>query len=295
MLGQLGFAAMPLVDEVVAQYPAAVGTRPVLAAHDVVDVLTDGVVAAHLECMPLGGPGNRGFSCSPEPSSDQHAVGPQRKRRRQSAAIGHPTGCQHQDLGRGPGDEVHDLRHQRERGTQPFSVSAGFSALSDDDVSAHLDCSRCLPDVVHLADQRDTCGPDTGCVRRGISEGQKERGRTSCQCMLQDVLVSLQGPGDESTSHRGGHLVELLAHPVRAGVAATEQAQPAGGTDRTREARIGHVVHGRQDHRMLDAEAVCEPGIQGHASTVGSHETAGPTVSSDINVLYFRMIHSIAT
>ncbi|SKV91853.1 Uncharacterised protein [Mycobacteroides abscessus subsp. abscessus] len=45
---------------------------------------------------------------------------------------------------------------------------------------------------------------------------------------------------------------------------------------------------------MLDAEAVREPGVQGHASTVGSHETAGPTVSSDINVLYFRMIHDIA-
>jgi hypothetical protein len=57
---------------------------------------------------------------------------------------------------------------------------------------------------------------------------------------------------------------QLAFEPFRLGIAAADQAEPAGGADRGGQRAARDKPHRRQQHRVADAELIGEPGAQRH-------------------------------
>jgi hypothetical protein len=148
-------------------------------------------------------------------------------------------------------------RHDIERGARR-AVTAGLGALRDQNICTRF---KRLPRHLlglNLADQQRARRLDARRERVGIAERKHNRARTGSERDVQQLGLFGEAPGDEADAEGVGDVGELgglLLQPCFVAIAAAENAEPAGRTDRGCQACARNDVHRRQQDRMPDAEA----------------------------------------
>jgi hypothetical protein len=84
----------------------------------------------------------------------RNAVGAQHQRGGETAAVTHATSRAEQRFRRPFGEEISELRHQRERAPR-VAMPTRLGALSDDDSGASIDRLNGVGSALDLANQRD--------------------------------------------------------------------------------------------------------------------------------------------
>ena len=167
-------------------------------------------------------------------------------------------------------DGVDDLRQQGHQAATD-AVAAGLAALRHQHVGAG---GHRLPrhrQRLHLAQHRHAGALDARQQLAHVAEGEHHERRLALERQVEQPVLARQAPGDEAdaeTRLRRRQRVEFAPQPVLVAVAAAEQAEPAGGAHRGGEARVGHDVHRREQHRVLDREAFGQRRAQRHGGVL---------------------------
>ena len=204
-----------------------------------------------------------GLGRGDEAGAHPDAVGAQRERGGQAAAVDDPPGRHHGDA---LAHRVDDLRDQGE-GRDLAGVPARLGALGDDDVAARLHRGD---GVAHLAahahDEDVAAVAEVDDVARHAEAGDEHRAAPV------DDVVDLGGHvarrGGEEVDAEGlrgelAHLGDLVADLVGAHGRRAHAPEPACLAHRGDEAVVRHAPHARQHHGVLDLQDVSESRAHG--------------------------------
>ena len=149
-------------------------------------------------------------------------------------------------------------------------MSAGLSALRDNDGGARIDRDSHVIEILALADQRNVGFVDLSCERHRIAEREHKRRRFPRQGLRHDLRRALGGPSNESDANTLlGCSIELLGKPRGVAVSATDQPERTRSTDRSRQSAAASKRHRGRDDRMGDAKRLGEPS-RNHTATIST-------------------------
>ena len=206
----------------------------------------------------------------PQASSHENSVRSERQRGGESTPIGDSSRSEQQRFGRSGRDEVCAFRHEGQRSSHLGSMSAGLSALRDNDGGARIDRDSHVIEVLALADQRNVGFVDLSLERHRIAEREHKRRRFPRQSLRHDLRRALGGPSNESDANTlVGCSIELLSKPRCVAVSATDQPERTRSTDRSRQGAAASKRHRGRDDRMGDAKRLGEPS-RNHPATIST-------------------------